>query len=65
MIMNEDLVAELSRLEIEDLDTPASAFVTDVQHLASYNWIEAPTATPTIAVRGSPDLWSPPMPLSD
>lgn len=58
--MNDDLIAEFSRLELEDLDTPASAFITDVQHLASYNWIEAPTATPTIAVPGSPDLWSPP-----
>lgn len=38
--------------------TPASAFITDVKHLASYNWIEA--STPTIAVPGSPAKWSPP-----
>ncbi|KAF1960419.1 hypothetical protein CC80DRAFT_489574 [Byssothecium circinans] len=53
-------IAEISRLGLKDLNTPASASITDVQHLASYNWIEAPRATPTIAVPGSPDLWSPP-----
>lgn len=30
--------------------------MTEVKHLASYNWIEA--KTPTIAVPGSPPLWS-------
>ncbi|PSS18279.1 hypothetical protein M430DRAFT_275708, partial [Amorphotheca resinae ATCC 22711] len=34
------------------------ASITDVTHLSSYNWIEA--CTPTIAVPGSPPLWSPP-----
>jgi hypothetical protein len=52
--------AELSRPDLKDTNIPASASITNVQHLASYNWIEAPTITPTIAVPGSPDLWSPP-----
>ena len=34
------------------------ASITYVQHLSSYNWIEAPT--PTIAIPGSPSLWSDP-----
>lgn len=34
------------------------ALITDVKHLSSYNWIEA--STPTIAVPGSPPLWSAP-----
>lgn len=32
-----------------------AAAITDVKHLASYNWIEAPT--PTIAVPGIPAQW--------
>ncbi|PVI07211.1 hypothetical protein DM02DRAFT_496886, partial [Periconia macrospinosa] len=53
-------IAEISRLGLKDLNNSASALITDVEHLASYNWIEAPRSTPTIAVPGSPDLWSPP-----
>lgn len=41
-----------------DSSNPAEAIITDVKHLASYNWIEAPE--PTIAVPGSPALWSAP-----
>ncbi|KAJ5409392.1 uncharacterized protein N7487_003751 [Penicillium crustosum] len=37
-----------------DSSNPAEAIITDVKHLASYNWIEAPE--PTIAVPGSPAL---------
>ncbi|KAF2110929.1 hypothetical protein BDV96DRAFT_603534 [Lophiotrema nucula] len=58
--MANNLIAEISRPSLKDFNTPASASITDVQHLASYNWIEAPRATPTIAVPGSPDLWCPP-----
>jgi hypothetical protein len=32
------------------------ALITNVKHLASYNWIEAPI--PTIAVPGCPPLWA-------
>ncbi|KAF4765753.1 hypothetical protein HAV15_003268 [Penicillium sp. str.  len=48
---------EISRLGLESF-APAEAIITDVKHLASYNWIEAPT--PTIAVPGSPAKWSAP-----
>lgn len=46
---------EISRLGLEP-SAPAEAIITDVKHLASYNWIEA--STPTIAVPGSPAQWS-------
>ena len=49
-------LAEISRLDLLDLSIPPFASITDVKHLSSYNWIEAPT--PTIAVPGSPALWS-------
>lgn len=51
-------IIEISRLDLQDLSTPPLASITDVKHLSSYNWIEAPT--PTIAVPGSPPLWSAP-----
>jgi len=51
-------LAEISRLDLLNLSLPPSASITDVKHLSSYNWIEAPT--PTITVPGSPPLWSPP-----
>lgn len=51
------------RVEIGPLDLNVSvqdkATITDVQHLASYNWVEAPT--PTIIVPGCPPRWSPPI----
>jgi hypothetical protein len=50
-------LVEISRLGIEN-SAPAEATITDVEHLASYNWIEA--STPTIAVPGSPAHWSAP-----
>ncbi|KUJ14617.1 uncharacterized protein LY89DRAFT_708353 [Mollisia scopiformis] len=34
--------------------------MASITTLSSYNWIEAPKATPTIAVPGSPALWSAP-----
>ena len=51
------VLAEISRQDLLALSMPALASITDVKHLSSYNWIEAPT--PTIAVPGSPALWSP------
>lgn len=53
-------VYEISRLDLQGLETLASASITDVKPLSSYNWIEAPNTTPTIAVPGSPALWSAP-----
>lgn len=48
---------EISRLDLDCFD-PATATISDVKHLASYNWVEAPT--PTILVPGSPARWSAP-----
>ncbi len=48
---------EISRQDLQGLHTP-SASITNVTHLSSYNWIEAPA--PTIAVPGCPPLWSAP-----
>ncbi|KAL4892953.1 geranylgeranyl pyrophosphate synthetase [Aspergillus ambiguus] len=50
-------VIELARTGLES-SASTSATITDVKHLASYNWIEA--SSPTIAVPGSPARWSPP-----
>lgn len=49
---------EISRLDLQELETHALASITNVKPLTSYNWIEAPKSTPTIAVPGSPALWS-------
>ena len=51
-------LAEISRQDLPGQSTAPVASITDVKHLSSYNWIEAPT--PTIAVPGSPPLWSAP-----
>lgn len=56
--MASNTIAEISRLDLQNLRTPPVASITGVKHLSSYNWIEAPT--PTIAVPGSPHLWSAP-----
>ncbi|KAI0835101.1 hypothetical protein F5Y06DRAFT_277378 [Hypoxylon sp. FL0890] len=52
------VIAEISRSDLELLDSPPTASIEDVQYLSSYNWIEAPT--PTIVVPGCPSIWSPP-----
>ncbi|KAI1141246.1 hypothetical protein F5Y05DRAFT_255615 [Hypoxylon sp. FL0543] len=52
------VVAEISRSDLEHLDSPLTASITDVRHLSSYNWIDEPE--PTIVVPGSPSLWAPP-----
>jgi hypothetical protein len=51
---------EISRIDLRELNAPVSASITDVMHLSSYNWLESPQPTPTIAVPGSPALWSSP-----
>lgn len=50
-------LVEISRLGLDSF-APAEAIISDVKHLASYNWVEA--STPTIAVPGSPARWSAP-----
>ena len=52
--------SEISRADLQVLETAESASITDVKLLSSYNWIETSNATPTIAVPGSPALWSAP-----
>ncbi|KAI0816703.1 geranylgeranyl pyrophosphate synthetase [Xylaria sp. FL0064] len=51
-------MTEILRSELPSLNFPSDVEIKDVKHLSSYNWIEI--ATPTIAVPGSPPLWSPP-----
>ncbi|KAK6592004.1 geranylgeranyl pyrophosphate synthetase [Botrytis cinerea] len=51
-------ISEISRTDLQEFNTPASASITDVKQLSSYNWLEAPQDTPTIAIPGSPALWS-------
>jgi hypothetical protein len=53
--MTSTTIAEILRLDLQNL-SPPSASITNVKHLSSYNWIEAPT--PTIAVPGCPPLCS-------
>jgi hypothetical protein len=54
------IVSEISRLDFRDLETSASALITNVKPLSSYNWIEAPNSTPIIAVSSSSAFWSAP-----
>ncbi|KZL67602.1 geranylgeranyl pyrophosphate synthetase, partial [Colletotrichum incanum] len=51
------VVAEISH---SDLGNPpiCDATITDLQHVASYNWLDK--TLPTILVPGAPPLWSPP-----
>ncbi|KAL9097152.1 MAG: hypothetical protein Q9165_000579 [Trypethelium subeluteriae] len=58
--METTIVSEISRLDLQEFEKPATASITDVKLLSSYSWIEAPHAIPTIAVPGSPALWSAP-----
>ncbi|EPE34001.1 hypothetical protein GLAREA_07014 [Glarea lozoyensis ATCC 20868] len=51
---------KISRKNLPQLRTEDFATITNIKHLASYNWLEAPPSKPTIAVPGSPALWSPP-----
>lgn len=48
-------VMNVTRTDVSSLAPLPSASVTEVKHLASYNWIEAPT--PTITVPGIPPSW--------
>ncbi|KAH6617369.1 hypothetical protein F5144DRAFT_660486 [Chaetomium tenue] len=51
------ILAEISRSDLADLSA-ADGKITDLRHVTSYNWLERPAST--IAVPGSPALWSPP-----
>ncbi|KAG6156282.1 hypothetical protein E4U37_000469 [Claviceps purpurea] len=47
------------RSDLQHLITYETARITNVKSVSSYSWIDTPT--PTIAVPGSPPLWSPPI----
>ncbi|KAG6114824.1 hypothetical protein E4U14_001194 [Claviceps sp. LM454 group G7] len=48
----------IRRSDLQDPESSDAAYISDFQSVSSYSWIDAPT--PTIAVPGSPPLWSPP-----
>ncbi|KAG6227481.1 hypothetical protein E4U34_005631 [Claviceps purpurea] len=48
----------IPRSGLQDLKLSDDASITDFESVSSYSWIDAPT--PTIAVPGSPPLWTPP-----
>ena len=51
-------VYEIFRLDLQGLETSASASIITVKPLSSYKWIEAPNSTPATAVPGRPALCS-------
>lgn len=55
--MSSAVVAKISRHDLDKLNTPSEAFITNAQHLCSYNWKN--DSVPTIAVPGTPPLWAP------
>lgn len=57
-MMHSAKVADILRPDLAQIESTAEASITEVNHLSSYNWIEA--SEPTIAVPGSPALWTPP-----
>lgn len=50
------VLIEIPRPELSSISTASVAHITEIKHLASYNWIDS--STPTIAVPGSPPAWS-------
>ncbi|KAJ5720197.1 hypothetical protein N7493_007075 [Penicillium malachiteum] len=57
--MSSTRIASIFRPDLREVRTlKCRLSITDVKHLASYNWIESDQ--PTIAVPGCPSLWSPP-----
>ncbi|KAG6022622.1 hypothetical protein E4U40_004485 [Claviceps sp. LM458 group G5] len=52
-------IETIPRSGLPSLATSDAAHITNVKSVSSYSWIETPT--PTIAVPGSPPLWSPPV----
>ncbi|KAG5972504.1 hypothetical protein E4U58_006506 [Claviceps cyperi] len=56
--MASHVIETISRSDLENLNPSGTAHITDLKCVSSYSWIDGPT--PTIAVPGSPPLWSPP-----
>ncbi|PMB65617.1 hypothetical protein BM221_008978 [Beauveria bassiana] len=50
-------MTEILRASLQAAVAPDKAEISQVKHLSSYNWIEAPT--PTIVVPGAPARWRP------
>ncbi|KAG6149859.1 hypothetical protein E4U47_005094 [Claviceps purpurea] len=51
-------IITITRSSLHGLDSSDAAYITDVKDVSSYSWVD--TSVPTIAVPGSPPLWSPP-----
>ncbi|KAF5228174.1 hypothetical protein FAUST_11281 [Fusarium austroamericanum] len=56
--MNSTIITEINKCDIDASCICTDASITNVRHMSSYNWLDRPTAT--IAVLGSPPLWSAP-----
>ncbi|KAG8670772.1 hypothetical protein FPOAC2_04073 [Fusarium poae] len=56
--MDSNIITEIKKCDIDASCICAPASITNVRHLSSYSWLDRPTAT--IAVPGSPPLWSAP-----
>lgn len=48
--MATQIIAEISVSDLTDFPAPSDATITELEHLASYNWLEKPV--PTISVPG-------------
>ncbi|KAG5972506.1 hypothetical protein E4U58_006508 [Claviceps cyperi] len=57
--MASHIIGTISRSDLQHLIPSGAARITDLKSVSSYTWIDTPT--PTIAVPGSPPLWSPPI----
>ncbi|KAG6111041.1 hypothetical protein E4U13_005088 [Claviceps humidiphila] len=55
--MVSNVIGTISRTDLEHLEPSGAARITGLKCVSSYSWIDAPT--PTIAVPGSPPLWTP------
>ncbi|KAG5930805.1 hypothetical protein E4U53_002111 [Claviceps sorghi] len=51
-------IAKITRSSLEHLNPSCDAYITNVESVSSYSWMDVPS--PTIAVPGSPPYWSPP-----
>ena len=47
---------DISRKDLAGLERVSRASISDVEHVSSYDWVEA--STPTIAVPGNPPVWA-------
>jgi hypothetical protein len=58
LTMTSTAITEINKCDIDASCICAAASIKNVRHLSSYNWLDRSTAT--IAVPGSPPLWSAP-----